>query len=72
MNKHALIELYERITSDTPATGKWDQKINDENVKICINMKGSELSKDFPLIRAVLYFEAGTRISKIMRAVHNG
>jgi len=72
MNKHALLELYERIISEEPTNGKWDQKVNDENVQVFINMKGSEVSKDFPLIKAVLYFEAGTRISRIMRAIHNG
>jgi len=71
MNKKSLVELFNRLNSSEPAIGKWDQKLNEKDIQIFINMKGSEFTKEFPLVKADLYFESGTRISRIIRAIHN-
>jgi hypothetical protein len=71
MTKHGLVELFERLNAETPALGKWDCKINQDDIKVFVNVKGSEVTKEFPLAKAEMYFPSGTRISRIMRAIHN-
>ena len=33
-----MVELFERLISTDPATGKWDQKLNDADVKVWIKL----------------------------------
>jgi hypothetical protein len=40
-------------------------------VKVHINLKGSDFSKEFPLIMMEYWFEPGTNIENVMKAIHN-
>jgi len=71
MTKQGLLELYERVSADVPSLGKWDTKVDEENIKIFVNMKGSEVCKDFPLIKSDMYFSAGVTVENVLRAIHD-
>jgi len=45
--------------------------MNEESLKQYVKMKGSELTSNFPTIVTEMYFEAGTSIEKIMKAIHH-
>jgi len=34
LNKSSLLEFLERLNSTDPATGKWESKLNEPNIKI--------------------------------------
>ena len=58
---------------DDHKTGKWEEKVNEENLKIQIRQKGSELNKDVTCIMTDMYFDAASGISlkNLIRSIHN-
>lgn len=56
MTKHGIIDLFDRLNSETPTQGTWASKINEDDLKVLINMKGSEVAKELPLVKAEMYF----------------
>lgn len=60
LTKQNLVDLSSRFENNDPSTGgiKWDTKINEENFKIHLKMKGSEITKDHMLIKSEMIFDA--------------
>jgi hypothetical protein len=52
---------------------KWESKVNEDNLKIHIRHKGSELTKDFPMVMSDMYFKPGPGITlkNLIKAIHN-
>jgi hypothetical protein len=71
MNKLGLLDLYQRVKSREPGAGKWDTKLNEQDIKQYIKMAGSELTKDSPVIVTEMYFDKEVSIPKLIRAIHN-
>jgi len=71
MTKQGLVELFDRISAEVPTLGRWDTKVDEESIKIFVNMKGSEVCKDFPLVKSEMYFSAGTTVENVLSAIHD-
>ena len=71
MSKQGLIELYSRVKNRAPGQGKWDTKLNEQDIKQYIKIAGSELTKEHPVIVTEMYFDKEVSIPKIIRAIHN-
>ncbi len=53
-----MLSIIDRFENNDTTNGgfKWETKIDDDNFKIHIKPKGSELTKDTPIIKAEMFF----------------
>lgn len=65
-----MLDLLERLREDTPLN-KYEVKLTDPKINVQLKMKGSELTKDFPLFKVEYIFEATCQIRNIIKAIHN-
>lgn len=70
LSMQGILDLLERLREQNPQN-KWEVKLNDPKINVQLKMKGSELSKDFPLFKVEYIFEAACSVRNIVKAIHN-
>mmetsp|Transcript_7069 Transcript_7069/g.5322 ORF Transcript_7069/g.5322 Transcript_7069/m.5322 type:complete len:140 (+) Transcript_7069:93-512(+) len=71
LKKKELIELYEKVKDMSPENGKWETKIDTEDLKIYMKQKGTHLTKEHPVVLSFMYFPESFDMNQIMIAIHN-
>jgi len=51
--------------------GRWQRKLEEEDLNVSLNLKGSDQSAAFPVIYSELFFPQGTLLKEVMSAIHN-
>jgi hypothetical protein len=69
INKEFLFDLYEK--SIDQEQGRWQNKINEEDILVSLNHNGTQFSNSHAVILAEFFFPQGTLIKDIMIAIHN-
>ena len=73
MNKRALIERLKDFNSSesTLNPGKWETKMNEGGFTMSFKNKGTEISKNHPLIKSEMLFPAYNTVERVIKSVHN-
>lgn len=77
LDKEGILDLYAKcLVEDLKGEIKWKSVLNDPDIKIKTNAKGSLFSKDYPLVVCEMYLDCKTGdMAKDMRflisAIHN-
>lgn len=70
INKRRIFQLIDSF-EDSSIAGKWDQRSDDETLKIWSKLKGTELTKEHYIIKTCKTFKSKCEPERVAKALFN-